>query len=71
MLFEVDSKPIEETLTGFGGIPLVVQAFRSPGLPKSVSEQVHVKERDRGYDEATFVKTFVILMPPGASVGRL
>ena len=65
LLFEVDSKPIEETLTAFGGIPLVVQAFRSLGLPKSISERVHVKERDRGYDEATFVESFVILNAAG------
>jgi Transposase DDE domain group 1 len=65
LLFEVDSKPIEETLTAFGGIPLVVQAFRSLGLPKSVCERVHVKERDRGYDEATLVESFVILNAAG------
>jgi len=65
LLFEVDSKPIEETLTAFGGIPLVVQAFRSLGLPKSVREQVQVKERDRGYDEATLVESFVILNAAG------
>jgi hypothetical protein len=63
--FEVDSQPIEETLTALGGIPLVVQAFRSLGLPRSVREQVRVKERDRGYDEATFVESFVILNAAG------
>ncbi len=29
LLFEIDPQPIEETLTALGGIPLVVQAFRS------------------------------------------
>lgn len=65
LLFDVDPQPIEETLTALGGIPLVVQAFRSLGLPKSVREQVRVKERDRGYDEATFVESFVILNAAG------
>jgi len=63
--FEVDSQPIEETLTALGGIPLVVQAFRSLELPRSVREQVRVKERDRGYDEATLVESFVILNAAG------
>ena len=31
LLFEIDPQPIEETLTALGGIPLVVQAFRSLG----------------------------------------
>ena len=63
--FEIDPQPIEETLTALGGMPLVVQAFRSLGLPASVREQVRVKERDRGYDEATFVESFVILNAAG------
>jgi hypothetical protein len=65
LLFEVDPHPIEETLTAFGGIPLVVQTFRSLGLPQSVREQVQVRERERGYDEATQVESFVILNAAG------
>jgi hypothetical protein len=65
LLFEVDPEPLPETLTALGGIPLVVQTFRSLGLPESVREQVRVKERERGYDEATFVESFVILNAAG------
>ena len=65
LLFEVDPKPLEESLTALGGIPLVVQAFRSLGLPGSVQEYVAVKERERGYDESTFVESFVILNAAG------
>ena len=65
LLFEVDPQPLEETLTALGGIPLVVQAFRSLRLPESVREHVRVKERERGYDEATFVESFVILNAAG------
>ena len=65
LLFELDPHPIEETLTALGGIPLVVQAFRSLGLPQSVREHVRVKERERGYDEASLVESFVILNAAG------
>jgi hypothetical protein len=65
LLFEVDPQPLEETLTAFGGMPLVVQTFRSLELPKSVREQVEVRERERGYDEATLVESFVILNAAG------
>jgi hypothetical protein len=65
LLFEIDPEPLEETLTALGGIPLVVQAFRSLGLPQSVKDQVGVKEGERGYDEATFVESFVILHAAG------
>jgi hypothetical protein len=71
LLFEIDPEPLEETLTALGGIPLVVQAFRSLGLPQSVKDHVRVKERERGYDEATLVEGFVILNATGGNVRRI
>jgi hypothetical protein len=65
LLFEVDPEPLPETLTALGGVPLVVQAFRSLGLPRLVGENVRIKERQRGYDEATLVESFVILNAVG------
>src|ERR1039457_5839733 len=65
LLFELDPEPLQETLTALGGIPLVVQAFRSLGLPRSIQEHMRVKQRQRGYDDATFVESFVILNAAG------
>ena len=65
LLFEVDPEPLPETLTALGGVPLVVQAFRSLGLPALVGQNVRIKERQRGYDEATLVESFVILNAVG------
>jgi hypothetical protein len=65
LLFEVDPEPASEVLTALGGIPLVVQAFRSLGVPGSVKQHVQIKERQRGYDEATFIESFVILNAAG------
>ena len=65
LLFELDPEPLKETLTALGGIPLVVQAFRSLELPRSIQEHVRVKQRERGYDEATFVESFVVLHTAG------
>src|SRR5208283_5886898 len=65
LLFAIDPEPTPERLTALGGIPLLVQAFRSLGLPASVQRHVHVKERERGYDEATLVESFVVLNAAG------
>jgi len=65
LLFAIDPEPAAETLTALGGIPLLVQAFRSLGLPASVQRHVRVKERQRGYDEATMVESFVVLNAAG------
>ena len=59
--FTIDPEPIPETLTSWGGTPLLLQAFRSLGLPRSVGQHVHIKQRDRGYDEASMVESFVVL----------
>src|SRR2546422_11106106 len=62
---QLDPEPATETLTSYGGIPLVVQAFRSLGLRQAITQHVRIKERDRGYDEATFIESFVILNAVG------
>ena len=65
LLFELDPEPLAATLTALGGIPLGVQAFRSLGVPRSVEAHVRVKQRERGYDEATLVESFVVLNAAG------
>jgi len=65
LLIEIDPEPIPETLTAMGGVPLVVQTFRSLGLPAKVREHVRIKERERGYDEATLVESFIVLNAVG------
>jgi hypothetical protein len=70
LLFEVDPEPLPEMLTAWGGVPLVVQAFRSLGLPASVRQHVRVKERERGYDEASMsVRDLTYLPQENAYVG--
>lgn len=61
LLFEIDPEPLSETLTAWGGVSLAVQAFRSLGLPASIQRHVHIRQRERGYDEATMVESFVAL----------
>jgi hypothetical protein len=64
-LFEIAPEPATETLTSWGGVPLLVRAFRSLDLPRSVQRNVRVKQRQRGYEEATLVESFVILNAVG------
>ncbi|MHB8390378.1 MAG: hypothetical protein ACYDBH_12470, partial [Acidobacteriaceae bacterium] len=65
LLFELDDEPLQETLTAWGGVPLVVQAFRSLGVPARVRQHVQIKQRERGYVEATMVESFVVLNAVG------
>ena len=65
LLFEIDDEPLQEILTVWGGVPLVVQAFRSLGVSARVRQHVQIKQRERGYDEATMVESFVVLNAVG------
>lgn len=64
-LFEIDPEPAAEMLTSLGGVPLVLRTFRSLGLPESVQRHMRIKQRQRGYDEASFVESFVVLNAVG------
>src|SRR5262252_5475568 len=63
--FQWDPEPATEILTGFGGLPMVVQTFRSMRLPEAIRQHVGIKQRQRGYDESTFVESFVVLNAAG------
>jgi hypothetical protein len=64
-LFEIDPEPLEEQLTAWGGIPLLVRAARSLDVAGSVAGHLRLKQRERGFDEATYVESFLVLNAVG------
>ena len=64
-LFEIDEEPTEECWTALGGAPLFVRTARSLDVPGSVKRNLTVKQRDRGFDEATYIKSFLVLNAVG------
>ena len=69
-LFEIDPGPVEDTRTFWGGMPWLVRTVRSLGLGQSGKQHVQIRHRQRGYDEASFLESFVILMPRRRVPGR-
>ena len=65
LAFEIDPEPVKETWTARAGIPLLVEASRRLGVPGSVKRNVTAKQRERGFDEATMVESFIILNAAG------
>lgn len=60
--FEYDfDQPAEEVLTAYAGIPLFVRAARSFDVPGSVRRHLHLKQRQRGFDETSYVESFLVL----------
>lgn len=64
-LFEIDEQPLEECLTALGGVPLLVRTLRSLDVPGHIRRHVALKKRQRGFDEATYVESFVVLQAVG------
>ena len=59
--FEYDWEPAAEVLTAYAGLPLFVRALRSFNVPGSVKRHLHLKQRQRGFDEATYVESLLVL----------
>lgn len=64
-LFEIDPEPLDERVTALGGVPLLLRASRSLDVPGSVARHLHLKQRQRGFDEATYVESFLLLNAVG------
>jgi hypothetical protein len=64
-LFEIDPEPLEECVTALGGRPLFLRAVRSLAVPGSVKRRRHLKQRERGLDEAASVGSFLVLHAVG------
>lgn len=64
-LFEIHEQPTEECLTALGGVPLFVRTARSLDVPGSVKRNLALKQRDRGFDEATYIESFLVLNAVG------
>lgn len=63
--FSYDEEATEERVTALGGIPLLVQAFRSLAVGSSVKRNIALKQRQRGLSEDGYVESFVILNAAG------
>ena len=63
--FDYDEQEVEENVTSWSGVPVLLQAFRSLGVPQSVKRSLRIKQLDRGLDEASYVESFVILNAVG------
>jgi len=63
--FTYDGQIAEEGVTALGGIPVLVQAFRSFGVGGSVKRNIVLKQRQRGLPEDGYVESFVILNAAG------
>jgi len=58
---QYDREPAEEVLTAYTGVPLLARAVRSFDVPGSVERHLHLKQRQRSFDEGIYVESFLVL----------
>jgi len=52
-------------LTSFGGLPLVMETFRSLGLPQSIEKHLALHQRKGKYQEADYIEAFISVFAAG------
>lgn len=52
-------------LTSFGGLPLVMETFRSLGLPQAIKKHLVLHQREGKYRDADYVESFVSVFAAG------
>ena len=53
------------TVTGRGGLPLVLETLRALGLDQAIAQHVHVRERQSGYTEVEKIEALLLLLAAG------
>jgi hypothetical protein len=63
--FELDPRPLTEMASPRAGLLATSRAFRSLQLPGLIAANLKLKERRRGFPEAEFIETLVLLQTAG------
>lgn len=63
--YEVEVGARADTLTGRGGLPLVVETLRALGLEGVIEAEVQVRQRASGYTDVAKVEALVLLLAAG------
>lgn len=63
--FEMDERIAPTLMTAHAGVPLVIELFRRVGAAHIVTEQVRIKQRQRGLTPAQLVETLLALWVAG------
>jgi len=58
---EISEEPLEERLTSFGGLTLLFDTMEAVRLEEEIGKHVRTKKRDRGFTEAQYVRSLIVL----------
>ncbi len=60
-MFELDRESLEVADTAYGGMPVFLRAARSLEVGDITNRHLHLKQRQSGLDEGSYVESFLVL----------
>ena len=63
--FEIDARPLLEMSSPHAGLLATSRAFRSLAVPGLIDAHLQIKQRQRGFDEAQYIESVVLLQTAG------
>ena len=63
--FLLDPRPLDEPASAHAGVLVISRALRSLKIPELTAANLQLKVRQRGYDEAQFIETIMLLQAVG------
>ena len=63
--FEIDARPLDEMSSPHAGLLATSRAFRSLAIPGLIDAHLQIKQRQRGFDEAQYIESVVLLQTAG------
>src|ERR1017187_1193000 len=63
--FEIDARALHEMSSPHAGLLATSRAFRSLGIPGLIAAHLQLKQRQRGFDEAQYIESVVLLQTAG------
>jgi hypothetical protein len=63
--FEIDTRPLDEMSSPHAGLLATSRAFRSLAIPGLIDAHLQIKQRQRGFDEAQYIESVVLLQTAG------
>src|ERR1035441_7102376 len=63
--FEIDARPLDEMSSPHAGLLATSRAFRSLAVPGLIDAHLQIKQRQRGFDEAQYIESVVLLQTAG------
>src|SRR6516162_3644727 len=65
LAFEYTAEETSDSVTAYGGLPLVVETMRALGVSEAARTHLTIAKNRREHDEAAMVESFVALMASG------